>query len=262
MNIYSIVAFLMSFAVLFIGLRLSTDDLRMFWDIPSIFIVVGGTIAATAISFQLDRLVILFKIFFHRVIMGKKTDYRSVIIEMMKISDAYSKGESLDNHISKTKDLFLKDALILVNDDIMSEEELFILLDDRANNMFYTYSEEANKIKAVAKYPPAFGMIGTTIGMIVLLGNLGGSDALKKMGPAMAVCLITTLYGCILANMAVLPIGENLVDSAKELYLKNKIIVEGTKLLVNKTNPVVLAEKLNTFLPPSQRVDWKKVLGK
>src|SRR5665648_207685 len=234
----------------------------MFWDIPSIFIVVGGTIAATAISFQLDRLVILFKIFFHRVIMGKKTDYRSVIIEMMKISDAYSKGESLDNHISKTKDLFLKDALILVNDDIMSEEELFILLDDRANNMFYTYSEEANKIKAVAKYPPAFGMIGTTIGMIVLLGNLGGSDALKKMGPAMAVCLITTLYGCILANMAVLPIGENLVDSAKELYLKNKIIVEGTKLLVNKTNPVVLAEKLNTFLPPSQRVDWKKVLGK
>jgi chemotaxis protein MotA len=262
MNIYSILAFIMSFSVLFIGLKLSTDDLRMFLDIPSIFIVVGGTIAATAVSFQLDRLMVLIKIFFYRVIMGKKTDYRAVIIEMMKISDAYSKGESLEGHINKTKDLFLKDALILVNDDIMSEEELFVLLDDRANNMYYTYSEEANKIKAVAKYPPAFGMIGTTIGMIVLLGNLGGADALKKMGPAMAVCLITTLYGCIIANMAVMPVGENLIDSAKEIYLKNKIIVEGMKLLVNKTNPVVLAEKLNTFLSPSQRLDWKKVLGK
>lgn len=69
---------------------------------------------------------------------------------------------------------------MLVHDDIMSEEELFILLEDRANNLYYSYSEEANKIKAVAKYPPAFGMIGTTIGMIVLLGNLGGSDALKR----------------------------------------------------------------------------------
>lgn len=62
--------------------------------------------------------------------------------------------------------------------------------------------------------------------------------------------------------MAVMPIGENLIDSSKEIYLKNKIIVEGMKLLVKKTNPVVLAEKLNTYLIPSQRLDWKKVLGK
>ena len=262
MNIYSVLAFLMSFGVLFVGLRLSTDDLGMFLDLPSIFIVVGGTVAATAVSFQLDRLWFLTKIFFQRVIMGKKIDYRSVIIEMMKISDIYSKGESLESCISKTQDPFLKDALMLVHDDIMSEEELFILLEDRANNLYYSYSEEANKIKAVAKYPPAFGMIGTTIGMIVLLGNLGGSDALKKMGPAMAVCLITTLYGSIIANMAVMPIGENLIDSSKEIYLKNKISCEGMKLLVKKTNPVVLAEKLNTYLIPSQRLDWKKVLGK
>ena len=262
MNLYSIVAFIMSFSVLFIGLRLSSDDLRMFWDVPSVFIVVGGTIAATAISFQVDRLWALCKIFFNRVIMGKKLDYRAVIIELMKISDAYSKGESLENHINKTKDLFLKDALTLINDDIMSEEEVFILLDERANNMYYSYSEEANKIKSAAKYPPAFGMMGTTIGMIVLLGNLGGADALKKMGPAMGVCLITTLYGCVISNMAVMPIGENLIDSAKEIYLKNKIIVEGMKLLIKKTNPIVLAEKLNSYLSPSQRVDWKKVLGK
>jgi chemotaxis protein MotA len=262
MNIYSIFAFILSFGVLFIGLRLSTDDLRMFFDIPSIFIVVGGSIASTAVSFQLDRLILLIKVFFTRVVMGKKENYKAVITELMKVSDAYSKGESLENHINKTRDPFLKDALTLVNDDLMPHDELFQMLDDRANNIFYMYSEDANKIKASAKYPPAFGMIGTTIGMIVLLGNLGGTDALKKMGPAMGVCLITTLYGCVIANMAVLPIGDNLMDSAKEHYLKNKIIVEGMKFLVNKTNSIVIAEKLNSYLPPSQRLDWKKVLGK
>jgi chemotaxis protein MotA len=262
MNIYSIIAFMMSFAVLFIGLRLSSDDLTMFLDMPSAFIVVGGSFAATALSFQLDRLIVLGKIFFERVIMGKKIDYRPVIVELMRAADGYAKGESLESHINKTKDHFFKDALILLNDDIMSSDELFNILDERANNIYYSYTEEANKIKSAAKYPPAFGMMGTTIGMIVLLGNLGGSDALKKMGPAMAVCLITTLYGVILANMAVMPVAENLIDSAKETYLKNKIIVEGTKLLVQKTNPIVVAEKLNSYLPPSSRVDWKKVLGR
>ncbi len=262
MNIYSISAFILSIVVLFVGLRLSTDDLTMFFDTPSLFIVIGGTIASTAISFQMDRLIILTKVFFTRVIMGKKIEYRSVIIELMKLSDVYARGENLEQHIGKTNDPFLKDALTLINDDIMGHDELFVLLDDRARNIYYTYSEDANKIKSSAKYPPAFGMIGTTIGMIVLLGNLGGADALKKMGPAMGVCLITTLYGCVISNMAVLPIGENLIDSAKENYLKNKIVVEGIKLLVNKTNPIVLAEKLNSFLPPSKRLDWKQVLGK
>ena len=262
MNIYSVVALVLSFLVLFVGLKLSTDDLKMFWDVPSIFIVVGGTIAALALSFQLNRLWTLIKIFLNRVVMGNKVDYKSIITELMKIADAYSKGTKFETLINSSKDPFMKDALILADDDIMDHEELVELLDERANNIFYSYSEDANKVKAAAKYPPAFGMMGTTIGMIVLLGNLGGADALKKMGPAMAVCLITTLYGCIISNMAIMPIGENLIDSAKETYLKNKIIVEGMKLILKKTNQVVLAEKLNSYLPPGDRLDWKKVLGK
>lgn len=252
----------MAIIVLVVGLKLSTDDLTMFFDVPSIFIVVGGTIASTAISFKLDRLLVLFKIFFYRVIMGRKTNYRQIIIDLMKISDAYNKGESLENHLTGIKDPFMKEALTLVNDDILEEDELFDLLDERADNMHYTYMEDANRIKAMGKYPPAFGMMGTTIGMIVLLGNLGGADALKKMGPAMGVCLITTLYGVIISNMAIVPIAENLIDSAREIFVKNKIIVEGVKLLSQKTNQVILAEKLNSYLQPSQRLDWKQVVGK
>ena len=262
MNILSIFSFMIALVVLWGGLRLSTDDLSMFFDVPSLFIVIGGTVASTAISFQLDRLYVLFKVFFYRVVMGRKIDYRQIIIDLMKIADAYNKGDSLENHINAAKDPFLKEALTLVNDDIMSEDELFELLDERVNNMHYAYMEDANKIKAIGKYPPAFGMMGTTIGMIVLLGNLGGADALKKMGPAMAVCLITTLYGVIIANMAVVPISENLIDSSKEIFVKNRIIMEGVRLISKKTNQVVLAEKLNSYLNPSDRLDWKKVVGK
>jgi chemotaxis protein MotA len=104
-------------------------------------------------------------------------------------------------------------------------------------------------------------MMGTTMGMIVLLANLNGADAIKRVGPAMGVCLITTLYGTVMANFGFLPIADNLVEQCKENYLKNKIILEGLKQLHAKENPIVVAEKLNSFLIPSERLDWKTVIN-
>ena len=86
-------------------------------------------------------------------------------------------------------------------------------------------------------------------------------DAIKMIGPAMGVCLITTLYGVVVANLAVIPVAENLFASTKETHLKNQIIVEGVRLILGKTNPIVVAEKLNSFLPPSKRLNWKEVVN-
>ena len=80
-------------------------------------------------------------------------------------------------------------------------------------------------------------MMGTTIGMIVLLANLGGEDAIKKDRPAMGVCLITTLYGVIIANLGFIPIAENLVHLSKRNNLKNVIILEGGKTPIKKGKP-------------------------
>ncbi|NOT78223.1 MAG: hypothetical protein HOP07_04390 [Bacteriovoracaceae bacterium] len=261
MNFYSIIGFSLSIIVFAIGLVTSTDSFSHFWDWPALLIVLGGTIAAMSTAFQFDRIVVLMKFFFSRMIFGKKVDYKTLIREILVIADGYRKGESLESHIAKTKDDFLKDALNLVNDNVLEGEDLYDVLDSRAENLNYLYSEEANKFKAAGKYPPAFGLMGTTIGMIVLMSNLGGADALKKVGPAMSICLAATLYGVAIANFFIIPIGENLVDSTRESYLKNKIIVEGVKLMVEKTNPIILAEKLNSFLIPSKRLDWKQVNG-
>jgi chemotaxis protein MotA len=83
---------------------------------------------------------------------------------------------------------------------------------------------------------------------------------MKKMGPAMGVCLITTLYGSVLSNVLFLPVSENLIDSTKDGFMKNKLIIEGVNLLMDKANPILIVEKLNSYLNPSDRLDWKKVI--
>ncbi|MFZ4713665.1 MAG: motility protein A [Bacteriovoracaceae bacterium] len=262
MNVYSIFGFILASIVLVIGLKLSTDDLTMFWDIPSVFIVFGGTFAAAAICFQLNRLFMLFKIFFRRMIFGKKNVFTAVINEVMLVADCYRKGEAIKSIREKISDPFLKEALQIMEDGVIGKDEIIPIMQKRNDNITFHYMEEANKIKTIGKFPPAFGMIGTTIGMIVLLGNLGGEDAMKKMGPAMGVCLITTLYGSVVANFLFIPVSENLIEETKSIYMKNKMIIEGVALVMDKANPILMVEKLNSYANPTDRVDWRTIVNK
>ena len=176
----------------------------------------------------------------------------------MRITESYRKGESLDQIVSSIKDPFIKECVGLYSEGILDDEHFLDVCETRAEKMMINYSEESRKIKAVGKFPPAFGMMGTTIGMIVLLANLGGENALKMIGPAMGVCLITTLYGVAIANLVVVPVAENLMDNSREVYLKNQIVVEGMRLFVEKANPIVVGIELNSYLTPTDRVDWKE----
>jgi len=261
MNIYSIIGLLMAIFVLIAGLFLASDNISMFVDYPSLFIVLGGTLAASAISVQLDRIFVLFKVFIHRVIFGKSCKFEDVIKELVQLGDAYRNGEKLDNLIAKTNDFFLKEFLVMMNEGIFTAEETLHIMGERSEEILSQHMEESNKMKIVAKFPPAFGMMGTVIGMIVLLANLGGEDAIKKVGPAMGVCLITTLYGVVVANLALIPISENLVGGSKEVYQKNRIIIEGMKLVMKKASPIMIAEMLNSYLPPRKRVNWKDLVN-
>ena len=260
MNFYSVLGFIISVVILYTGLRMSTDNLMAFFDVPSIFIVIGGTFGATAVCFQLNRFVTLIKIFIRRMIFAKKNVMPDTIKEVLIIAEAYKKGEPLNEAQKRITDPFLKEACGIIEDGIIQKNEILSIMEKRNDNITFHYMEEANKIKTVGKFPPAFGMIGTTIGMIILLGNLGGEDAMKKMGPAMGVCLITTLYGSVLSNVLFLPVSENLIDSTKDGFMKNKLIIEGVNLLMDKANPILIVEKLNSYLNPSDRLDWKKVI--
>jgi chemotaxis protein MotA len=110
----------------------------------------------------------------------------------------------------------------------------------------------------MGKYPPAMGLMGAVMGMIALLASLGKPGAEKGIGVAMSVALVATLYGIAMANLFVIPVGENLAVGAKQIKTKNLIIIEGVRLIAQRTNPIVLAEELNSFLLPGERIDWKK----
>jgi len=260
LSIASIFSFIIALAVLLSGLRMASSDMSIFLDYPSMFIVIGGTLAATAISFRLNRMFVLIKIFFIRVLTNKGSKYKNTIIEMVKVSESLKKGSSLSEASLNIKDYFYHEAVGIVQDGIIKDDEILEILDERNDSMVTLRIAEANKFKVIGKFAPAFGMIGTTIGMIVLLANLGGEDAMKMIGPAMGICLITTLYGAVIANMFFTPIAENLQDSAKETYQKNKIIIKALMLIQNKANPILVAEKLNSMVSPSERVDWKTIL--
>lgn len=261
MNFYSILGFVFLLAVMFAGIvtTIKPSEYHFFGDLPAIFLVLGGTLGAAAITVQINRLGILLKSFFVRLVKGKRNDYKLLIKEIMGASEGYRRGEAINALLGKVKDPFFKEGLQLIDDGVIKGEDLFEVLEDRIGNMYTHYSEEANRFKNLGKYPPAYGLLGTVLGMIALLANLGGADAMKMIGPAMGGCLMATFMGIVVANVFILPIGDSLADNAKEINLKNKIIVEGLRLIYEKTNPIIVAEKLNSFLLPSDRLNWKEM---
>ena len=261
MNFQSITAFLFAGAVLVFGIVGSGDPSR-FLDQRAMWIVLGGTVAAAAISFQVDRIFVLFKIFFRRVVQKKNEDYVGLISELMELAELHRNNRAnFRARIPKCGDPFLREALVAVDEGVLEDDRLIRILHARVNTMYGRQSEEVIKFRAIGKYPPAFGLMGTTLSMISLLQRLGDPTAQKQLGPAMAMGLVATFYGLALANLVFNPVAESLADTTRRHRTRNLIIVEGVRLILEKINPIILAEELNSFLPPSERVDWKSVIG-
>ncbi len=259
MNFLSVISFILAGGVLAFGV-LTAGNSDLFFSQHAALIVMGGTVAAGAISFQIDRILLLFRVFFKRVIQGRKQDYVKLIETLISISEANRlKTGKIEDHLREGNDHFLTEAVNLMLEEILDEATLIRILRTRAQTIYQRQTEDVFKFKTIGRFPPAFGLMGTTLSMITLLSKLGQSGGQKMIGPAMAIGLVATFYGIALANLVFIPIAENLADSSKENRLKNLIIVEGIRLILKKTNPVVLAEELNSFLLTSERIDWKKI---
>jgi chemotaxis protein MotA len=229
-------------------------------DIHGGMIVIGGTFACVGVAFSLPRAFSMLMIFFKGLFKTTvpKDINKKIIQELMQIAEAYrTDSPDLPGIIEKVSDPFLKEAMQALIDEVLEPKKLIRVLQSRVNTMYERYADDAKMFAACGKYPPAMGLMGAVTGMILLLGSLGEPGAEKEVGPHMSVALVATLYGIALANLFIIPIGEHLQEIAKKLKLKNTIIVEGIKVIQQKQNPVVLAEELNSYLLPSERLDWK-----
>lgn len=259
MNIYSVLSFLLAGLIFFFGIFTATDNFRAVLDFHASLIVFGGTIAVTAISFQMDRLFAMLSVFYNKVIRGRKINYAQVIKDLIALAEVYRKNPTaVDSLLNKINDPFLKEGVGILRQGFLSEEEFYHLMLLRSKTIHNRYLEDAKKFKAIGKFPPAMGLMGAVLGMIALLLNLGKPGAEESLGPSMSVALVATLYGIALANLVVLPIADNLSDSANEVAVKNRIIVEALKLISENKNKVILNEHLNSYLLPHERTSGKE----
>ena len=190
----------------------------------------------------------------------KKHDYLDIIDQITDLSKAFRKGpKAYEQAIEGIRDLFLKDCaeILFWLESEVTAAELRDLLDTRVQTHYTEYMTDANSFRTLAKFPPAFGLMGTTVGMIALLQSIGGEGS-NNIGPAMAIALLTTLYGLIVANIFFLPIAENLHKLTMDDYLARKMIVDGVMLIQANKPTKFIEERVKSYLIPSKRVARSK----
>lgn len=254
MNFVTLLSYGASLSVFLISVFIAFENPLALVDGPSLLIVIGGTISTMMVCFSPKLVMNLMRVFLRRML-GKSTiDYHQIIADISDLAKANRRGKAAFEAAAKSVNHpFLREGaeiLYWIESDI-SPDELKDLLETRIQTTFETYMSDAIIFKTVGKLPPAFGMMGTTIGMIALLQSLGGGN--ESLGKSMALALITTLYGLVGSNIFILPISENLAKQAKEDKVARTMIVEGLMLIQAMKPALYVEEKVKSYLIPSQR---------
>jgi len=250
MDIATFVGTIATFILLVASILMCTS-LSAFMDVPSVLIVLGGTVCATMINYPLPDVIRSIKIA-QKAFFSKTLTVGEIIANFVNYaSKARKEGIlALESTIPEIQDDFLKKGLQLTIDglepqsitDIMETEIAWI--EDR-------HRLGAEIFQTMGTFAPAFGMIGTLIGLVAMLQSMNDPSTI---GPSMAVALITTFYGAVLANVLFLPISGKLKTRSKEETLIKEMILQGIISLSKGDNPRIIEQKLHSFLPPVLRV--------
>lgn len=258
MNFSSVVGFMIACGVLFFAVHEAEGAKDVLLNTHAVMIVFGGTAAATFVCFPITRLVKLTILAFKKIIGMSHIEYGSIIEEVIGLAEGLQKDPSYaKTAIAQVKDPFLKEGVQLMIDGV-TEDQLHEIMDARIQTIKRRHAAEANMFRTIGKFPPAFGLLGTTFGMIALLNKLGGTDAQKMIGPAMAVGLVATLYGIALTNFLFIPIAENLAALSADDFAARKMILDGLIMIKRKTHPLMVEERMKSYLLPSERQSIRK----
>ncbi len=254
MNLSPILGLLMAAGVVLATIMLSTKTPHIFLDSHAAIIVIGGTTAAALLSYSAKTIFAMIKVFFSRVLKGTLNRYEEVINEVVDLARGYRENANyLSEKAPDLKTPFLKEAIELLVAGGLSQSEFDLVLAKRASVHYQRYEEDSTVFATLAKFPPAFGLLGAVIGMVTLMQGLGGADAIKTVGPSMAVALVATMYGIAIANFIFIPLGENLAKYNRADQTIRKIVIDGVKMIRQKKHPLVVEENIKSYLLPSER---------
>ena len=224
--------------------------LGAFINIPSIFVVVGGTFAAILVKYPLEDVLSVIGIV-RNTVFSKSADIGELITTIVGYAEEARRDGllTLEKHAKELDDAFIRDGIQLAIDG--TEPELLReILQTEVQNLEDRHAKGHGMMDAFGEFAPAFGMIGTLIGLVQMLQNMKDPSSI---GPSMAVALITTFYGALMANLIFIPMGGKLQERSKEEVKVRELIMEGILSIQSGDNPRLVEQKLNTFLPPMKR---------
>jgi len=247
-DIATIIGILVAFGL--VGFAIG-DGLMGFVDVPSIMIVIGGTFGVILVGYPLAKVIgltgIILKTFMHKSQSGK-----DVIAELIELAQVVRKDGilALESKVGDIANPFMAKGLQMAIDgqEPTDIEEILYMEMDKVSGR---HTEGADMLTACGTYAPSMGMIGTLVGLVLMLSNM---EDPSSIGPSMSVALLTTFYGALLANILFLPMAGKLKTRSADEVLVLEIILTGIQSLVAGENPRVMEQKLLGYLPPKERV--------
>lgn len=248
MDITTLVGLIIGIAVVLMAV-LTGSELYIFLNIPGFLIVVGGTFAATLVKFPMKIVFSAFATGVKAAFVNEKEDIGTLIEASVELAKRARSNGILALEDAQINDPFLKKGIRYCVDGLDGE---FIRksLTSEMNLTIKRHEEGAEIFKAIGDSAPAFGMIGTLVGLVQMLSNM---EDPKSIGPAMAIALLTTLYGALIANLIALPIATKLKKKTELERNSKSMIIEAVTQIQAKTGHKVLEEYLDAYLPDSQR---------
>lgn len=261
MSVGTILGFIIGIA-LFVGAILSeTNDFYVFISLSSVVMVLGGTFAATFISYEVRYVLLALKMIY-RVLFAPTISRNLLKSEVGRVIRwGYTVQRSglpaLEAEAGKLKktDRFLAFGVDMVISGY-SGEEVRDILNTTIETSFGRNTVQAKILAKMGSLCPAFGMVGTLVGLVIMLGNLSNPESL---GPALSVALITTLYGVLFAQLVFNPVAAKIQQREEIVRFRNYLVAEGLSLLAERRSPRYIQDKMNSFLDPALHFNIDKM---
>jgi chemotaxis protein MotA len=257
----TLIGLLAGLGIIVMSIMQSGGKLIWFLNFNSLLIVVGGTLAATMVNLPITAMKNIFNII-KNVFKGEDYDYVGIINEIVEKAEKARKDGllSLEAELPNMREGFFKNGIELaINERDSSRLRTFLNLEMQNISSRHIAGQEL--FLYMGSYAPAFGMLGTVLGLIVMMNNFAGgeevdiaasydvSERFAKLLSGMGLALITTFYGVFFANMIFLPIGGKLKRRSENEMMLKSIIVEGISSIHAREHPILIQEKLMTFVP-------------
>ncbi|WP_207060867.1 flagellar motor protein PomA [Motiliproteus sp. SC1-56] len=247
MDIATLVGLIGSFGVIISAIILG-GNAGVFVNPPSMLIVLGGTLLVVLMKFTMAQFIAATKTA-AKAFMFRSNSADDLIAETVQLADAARKGGLLSLEEKEVSNDFMQRGIQLLVDGHDPEVVKVLLAKDK-NQAEVRHEKGAKVFTAMGDVAPAMGMIGTLVGLVQMLSNM---DDPKAIGPAMAVALLTTLYGAMIANMFANPIADKLTMRREEEVNNKALIIDGLLAIQAGQNPRVIESMLKNYLPESQR---------